>query len=69
LQKLNCVCNTLVKRAVASAIIQGYHKTPKQLLPREDVVLIVWGNEVTGDFSRPLRFHASKAVAKKYLQQ
>jgi hypothetical protein len=69
LQQLNCISDTLSKRAFTSAIIQGYHKTPMQLLPWEDVALIVWGNDVTGDVSGPLRFHASKAVAQKYLQQ
>jgi hypothetical protein len=54
----------LVKRAVTSAIIQGYHKTLTQLLPQEDVAFIVWGNKVTGDVSGPLRFHASKQLPK-----
>jgi len=35
-------------------------------LPREDVALVIWGNKITGDIS-PLRFHASKEVARKYL--
>jgi hypothetical protein len=52
-----------------TAIMQGYHDTPIQILPQEDVALIVWGNIVTGDVSVPLRFHASKTVARKYLQQ
>jgi hypothetical protein len=62
-QQLSWVCNMLAKRAVTSAIIQGYHKTPTQLLSQEDAALIVWGNKVTGDISRPRRFLASKVVA------
>jgi hypothetical protein len=68
-QQLNCVCNTLAKRVVMTAIMQGYHNMPTQILPREDVALIVWGNKVTGDVLAPLRFHASKTAASKYLQQ
>jgi hypothetical protein len=65
-QQLNCVCNTLAKRAVTTAIIDGYHKGQAQILPKEDVALIVWGDKVTGNISGPLRFHASTAVARKY---
>jgi hypothetical protein len=69
-QQLNCICKTLAKRAVMTAITQGYHNMPTQILPREDVALIVWGNKVTGDdASVPLPFHASKTVARKYLHQ
>jgi hypothetical protein len=32
-------------------------------------VLVVWGNNVIGDISGPLQFHASKALAQTYLQQ
>jgi hypothetical protein len=55
--------------ALTSAIFQGHQETPTQLLPWEDIALIVWGNKVTGDVSGPLRFHDSKAVTQKYLQQ
>jgi hypothetical protein len=65
-QQLNCVCNTLAKQAVTRAIIEGYNNGHAQLLPREDVTLIVWGDKVTGNISGQLRFHASKAVALKY---
>jgi hypothetical protein len=30
------------------------------------MALIIWGDKVTGAISGPLRFHASKAVARKY---
>jgi hypothetical protein len=50
-------------------IMQRYHNTPTQILPWEDVALIVSGNKVNEDVSVPLRFHASKTVARKYLQQ
>ncbi len=33
------------------------------------MALIVWGNKVAGDVSVLLPFHASKTVARKYLQQ
>jgi hypothetical protein len=51
---------------VTTAIIEGCHKGQAQILPREDVMLIVWGDKVTGNISSPLRFHASKSVARKY---
>ena len=51
-----------------TAIISGYHNRPTQLLPREDVALVIWGNKVTGDISSPLHFHASKELARNYLQ-
>ena len=35
-QQLNCVCDTLVKRLVTTAINHGYHDRPTQLLPKED---------------------------------
>jgi hypothetical protein len=66
MQQLNCVYNTLAKKAVTTAIINGYHKGQAQILPKEDVVLIVWGNKITGNISGPLCFHASEAVACKY---
>jgi hypothetical protein len=65
-QQLNCVCDTLAKQAVTRAIIKGYNDGHTQLLPQEDVALIVWGDKVTGNISGPLRFYASKAVAPKY---
>ena len=39
-QQLNCVCNTLAKRSVTSAINNGYHDRQSQLLPKEDVALV-----------------------------
>jgi hypothetical protein len=65
-QQLNCVCDSLAKQAVTNAIVEGYNADHTQLLPREDVTLIVWGDKITGDISGPLQFHASKAVARKY---
>ncbi len=65
-QQLNCVCDTLAKQAVTRAIIEGYNNGQAQLLPREDVALIVWGDKVTSNISGPLHFHGSKAVACKY---
>jgi hypothetical protein len=62
-QQLNCVCNTLAKCLVTTAINHGYHDRLTQLLPKEDVALVIWGNKITGDISRHLPFHASKEVA------
>jgi hypothetical protein len=64
-QQLNCVCDTLAKRSVTTAINHGYHDCPTQLLPKEDVALVIWGNKITGDVSPHLRFHASKEVARR----
>jgi len=66
-QQLNCVCDTLAKRTVLSALQYGYHNRPTQLLPNEDVALVIWGVKITGDISPHLMFHASKEVARKYL--
>jgi hypothetical protein len=59
--------NTLAKKSIAIAIIQGYHNRQSQLLPNKDVALILWGNKITGNILSPLQFHASKEVARKYL--
>jgi hypothetical protein len=65
-QQLNCVCNTLAKRAVTNAIRKGYHDSLTQILPREDVALIVWGDKIRGNISSSLSSHARKSVARKY---
>jgi hypothetical protein len=46
---------------------QGYHDRPTQLLPKEDVAVVIWGNKITDDVSSPIRFHASKEEARRYL--
>ncbi len=66
LQQLNCVCDTLAKQAVSNTIMKGYHNGLTQILPQEDVALIVWGDKITGDIFNSLCFHASKSVARKY---
>jgi hypothetical protein len=48
-------------------MLHGYHSKQSQLLPKEDVALIIWRSKVTGDISLPLRFHASKEVACQHL--
>jgi hypothetical protein len=68
MQQLNCVCDTLVKKALTNAIISGYHDRPSQLLPCKDVTLVIWGNKVTGNISLLLCFHASKELARNYLR-
>jgi hypothetical protein len=65
-QQLNCICNTLAKKAVMNAIANGHIEGPTQILPREDAALIIWGDKITGNISGSLRFHASKSVARKY---
>jgi hypothetical protein len=65
-QQMNCVCDTLAKRAITTAISLGYHNRSTQLLPREDVALIIKGNKVTNNISQPIRFHASKTAARKF---
>ncbi len=66
-QLLNCVCDTLAKKSITTAIIHGYHDRQSQLLPKEDEALVIWGIKITGNILPPLRFHASKEVARKYL--
>jgi hypothetical protein len=69
IQHLNCVCNTLAKRAVITGLIKGYNYCRAQLQPCKDVALIFWGSKITGDISGPLLLHASKTVARTYIQQ
>jgi hypothetical protein len=68
IQQMNCVCNTLAKAALTTAINSGHHQCPTQFLPREGAALVVWGEKITGDISQIVRFHASKEVARKHLQ-
>ncbi len=64
MQQMNCLCNTLAKKAVAIALLKGYHNRFTQLLPNEDAVLVIWGNKVTGDIAPVLCFHASKKLQR-----
>jgi hypothetical protein len=57
IQQLNCICDTLPKQAVTLAMTHGYHDRPTQLLPKEDVAVVIWGNKITDDISNPIRFH------------
>jgi hypothetical protein len=57
----------LAKKSITTAIIHSYHDRQSQLLPKEDVALVIWVNKITGNILPPLRFHASKEVARKYL--
>ena len=66
-QQINCVCDTLAKRAVKIALKEGWQDRGIQLLPREDIALIIKGEKVTNDISHPLRFHASKVTARRHL--
>jgi hypothetical protein len=66
-QQLNCVCNMLAKHALTLALTEGSYNRPTQLLPKEDVAVVIWGNEITANFSHTIRFQASKEAAKKYL--
>jgi hypothetical protein len=66
-QQLNCVCDTTAKAAVHRALTMGYISVPTQLLPREDVAVVIWGHKVTNDVSNPIRFHASKEIARGLL--
>jgi hypothetical protein len=66
-QQLNCVCNTTTKGAVQRAITTGYISTPTQLLPQEDVSIVIWGNKLTSNVSHPVWFHARKEIARGLL--
>jgi hypothetical protein len=46
---------------------QGYHDRQTQLLPKEDIAVIIWGNKITNDVSSPIRFHTSKEVVRRHL--
>ena len=66
-QQLNCVCDTLTKKSITSVLTLGYHDRRTQLLPNEDVAMLIWGNKITGNILSPIHFHASKELARKYL--
>jgi hypothetical protein len=68
MQHLNCVGDSLVKKAITMAIIKGYHDRPTQILPRKDITLVIWGSKVAGNISTPLCFHASKELSRNYLR-
>ncbi len=63
IQQLNCVCNTTAKGAVHTANTTVYTSTPTQILPQEDISIVIWGNKITNDVSQPVCFHASKELA------
>jgi hypothetical protein len=46
---------------------EGAYKWPTQLLPREDVAIVIWGHKITDDISHSIRFRASKEMARQYL--
>jgi hypothetical protein len=68
IQQMNCVCDTLAKRALTMALSTGYHKRLTHFLSREDAALVVWGEKITGDISQKICFHACKEEARKHLQ-
>jgi hypothetical protein len=55
------------KKLITTALNHSYYDKQPLLLPKEDVALFIRGNKITGDISSPLRFHASKEVARKHL--
>jgi hypothetical protein len=65
-QQLNFVWDTLAKHAVTLAMTEGSLNRPTQLLPKEDVAVVIWGNKITDDISHTIRFQASKEEARKY---
>jgi hypothetical protein len=67
IQQLNCVCDTTAKAAVHSDLTTGYTSTPTQILPRQDISIVIWGNKITSNVSQPVQFHASKELARKLL--
>jgi hypothetical protein len=62
IQQMNCVCDTLAKAALTTAINSGHYQCPTQFLPREDAALVVWGENITGNISQGVQF------ARKHLQ-
>jgi hypothetical protein len=65
-QQSNCICNMLAKHPVTLALTEGSHNRPTQLLPKEDVAVVIWGYKITNDISHTIRFQASKEAARKY---
>jgi hypothetical protein len=48
------------------AMMEGSLNKPTQLLPKEDVAVVIWGDKITDDISHTIRFQASKEEARKY---
>ena len=56
----------LGKHTVTLAMMEGSLNRPTQLLPKEDVAVVIWGDKITDDISHTIRFQASKEEARKY---
>ncbi len=63
---INCVCDMLAKHAVTLEMMEGPHNRPTQLLPKEDVAVVIWGNKITDDISNTIRFQTNKEATRKY---
>jgi hypothetical protein len=66
MQQLNCICDTLAKI--------HYNSTKPRLSQQADFPPpqgrcgpVYMGHKITGNISSPLRFHASKEIARYYL--
>ena len=64
-QQLNCMCDTLAKKAVADSL----HKQPRlagtQLLPREKAAVVIDGVKQTSDVAKAARFFLGHQEAEK----
>jgi hypothetical protein len=47
-------------------MMEGSYNRPTQLLPKENVAVIIWRNKITNNISHPIRLQASKEAARKY---
>ena len=64
-QQLNCMCDTLAKKAVADSLFQPPREAKTQLLPKEKVAVIIDGVKQTSDVARAARFHLGRNEAEK----
>ena len=65
-QQLNCLCDTLAKRAVADSLDPSSRTIGKQVLPRESASIFVGGVKQTTDVARAVRFTIGHSDAEKF---
>ena len=65
-QQLNCLCDTLAKRAVADSLDPLSRPIGKQVLPRESASIFVGGVKQTTDVAKAVRFTIGHSDAEKF---
>ena len=64
-QQLNCMCDTLAKKAVADSLHQPPRAAGDQLLPQEKVAVIIDGVKQTSDVAKAARYYLGYQEAER----